>query len=72
MADRSSQPPLTTSARRATAADAVRAAIPDVDPLTATVPVDLADGAVGGILATLGLSRAEAQAVLAVWWEPER
>ena len=71
MRDPASPPALTTSARRATAA-AVRAAAPELDPLAAVIAVDLADGAVGGILAALGLSRAESQAVLSVWWEPER
>ncbi len=72
MRDPASPPALTTSARRATAAAAVRAAAPELDPLAAVIAVDLADGAVGGILAALGLSRAESQAVLSVWWEPER
>ena len=71
MEHRSSQP-LTTSARRATAAAAVKAAAPELDPLAAVIAVDLADGAVSGILAALGLSRAESQAVLSAWWEPEQ
>ena len=61
------RPALTTSARRASAAAAVKAAAPDLPALAATVAIDVIDGAVHGALSAIRLSDDEGGAVLAAW-----